>query len=166
MKLVNLLQRKDPFESNCENNCKPCEYANKNGKLSHCHRERVNYEGKCENCGRVYFGETARKMHIRSNSNYNDLKHKRDRSWMWKHIQSEHANENTENITFSWKVSSKMRKPLERQLTESVRIARAAPEENLNSKSEFNSYSIKRLSFQGEVENFKVLRIGASNVLV
>ena len=74
---------------------------------------------------------------------------------MWKHIQREHKNEDTEDISFNWKVSSKMRKPLERQLTESVRIARTAPEESLNSKSEYNNHSLKRLSLYRDKESFQ-----------
>ena len=104
---------------------------------------------------RVYYGETARNVHVRSNEHYCDLRNKRERSWMWKHIQNEHENENPEDIKFSWKISNKIRKPLERQLTESVNIARASPDENLNSKSEYNSHSIKRLSLPKENENFQ-----------
>ena len=63
--------------------------------------------------------------------------------------------EDTHDTSFSWKVSSKFRKPLERQLTESVNIARASSQENLNSKSEFNSHSIERLLLPNEKEHFQ-----------
>ena len=53
---------------------------------------------------------------------------------MWKHIQSEHKTEQPQDITFSWKVSGTMRKPLERQLTEAVNISRAPANTNLNLK--------------------------------
>ena len=87
VKVVNLLQRKDPFEKNCESNCKPCESADKKGKLSNCHKSGVYYEGKCDKCDmkgltRVYHGETARNVHVRSKEHYSDLEKKRDRSWI------------------------------------------------------------------------------------
>ena len=73
VKLVNLLQRTDPFQMNCKSNCKPCEYAEKEGKLSICHREGVCYESKYEDCYkkckiRVYYGDTARNVHVAINT--------------------------------------------------------------------------------------------------
>ena len=41
VKIVNLLQRKDPFEGNCKSDYKACEFAKKKGKLSHGHRSGV-----------------------------------------------------------------------------------------------------------------------------
>ena len=82
VKLVNLLQRKDPFEQNCDHDCQPCEEANKLGVLSHCHRTGIYYEAKCVKCekegkNRIYHGETARNVHVRSKEHINDLKYKR-----------------------------------------------------------------------------------------
>ena len=74
---------------------------------------------------------------------------------MWKHIQNEHQSENSHDITFSWTVSGKLRKPLERQMTEAVNIARAKPNEMLNSKTEYNSHSIKRLKIQNDNKDFQ-----------
>ena len=92
VKLVNLLQRKDPFEENCKDGCAPCEDATKRHRLSHCHRTGVHYEAKCVDCDnrgkmRKYHGETARNVHVRSKEHLSDLKNKREKSWMLKHIK-------------------------------------------------------------------------------
>ena len=160
VKLVNLLQRKDPFQENCKISCKPCEYATSKGVLSNCHRSSVYYKAQCVNCdkegkARIYHGETARNVHVRSKEHVSDLNHKRERSWMWKHIQSEHKTEQPQDITFSWKVSGTLRKPLERQLTEAVNISRAPANTNLNSKGEYNSHSVKRLKIQTNAQEFQ-----------
>ena len=42
-------------------------------------------------------------------------------------------------MIFSEKLSGKLRKPLERQLTEAVNISRPPANTNLNSKGEYNS---------------------------
>ena len=74
---------------------------------------------------------------------------------MWKHIKNEHESKNPQDITFNWKVSGKLRKPLERQMTEAVNIARAKPNEVLNSKTEYNFHSIKRLKIQNNSQDFQ-----------
>ena len=63
---------------------------------------------------------------------------------MLKHIQKEHKDENSRDISFKWTVSSKFQKPLERQMTEIINISRAPPDESLISKGEYNSHSFKR----------------------
>ena len=74
---------------------------------------------------------------------------------MLKHIQKEHKDEKSHDISFKWTVSSKFIKPLERQMTEAVNIAKAPPDESLNSKGEYNSHSIKRFKFQSETQDFQ-----------
>ena len=157
---MNLLQRKDPFQENCEFGCQPCEDASRRDVKSNCHRTSVYYKAQCNECEsqgktKVYHGETARNVHVRSKEHLNDLKHKRERSWMWKHIKNEHKSKNPQDITFNWKVSGKLRKPLERQMTEAVNIARAKPNEVLNSKTEYNFHSIKRLKIQNNSQDFQ-----------
>ena len=150
---MSLLQRKDSFEENCKDGCPPCEDATKRHRLSHCHRTGVHYEAKCVDCDnrgkmRKYHGETARNVHVRSKEHLSDLKNKREKSWMLKHIKKEHENENPQDIKFSWKISQKFRKPLERQLTEAVNIANAPIDESLNSKGEYNSYILRKLKLE------------------
>ena len=113
-----------------------------------CSVNSVTYQAKCENCDnegkvRTYDGETARTAYIRSKEHYDDLKNKKSTSWMWKHILKDHAG-NAENVNFSWRVNRKLRKPLQRQLFEAVKISRKSPQENLNTKCEFNGQRLRK----------------------
>ena len=97
-KLENILERKNPFESNCHSNdCKPCANSNlKTNQLSKCRTNNVSYESTCKLCEkegrqRVYIGETARNLYTRSKEHYRDLKNNVQTSWMLKHINAEHA---------------------------------------------------------------------------
>ena len=98
-KLVNLFERNNPFETNCEDiKCKPCEKANGDFKLSKCRLNNVCYEARCETCSqkgknKIYTGETARNLHIRSKEHYNDCENQKKNSWMLKHIKNDHEGE-------------------------------------------------------------------------
>ena len=67
---------------------------------------------------------------------------------MLKHVNTEHGGQ-CENIKFAWKVLRKHNKPLQRQLHEAVNISKKDPFKHLNSKSEFNSQSVERLTLNG-----------------
>ena len=69
---------------------------------------------------------------------------KRPSSWMWKHVVNEH-NSDPSNITFSWKVTKKCNKPLQRQLCEAVKINRKKKDENLNTKYEYHGQRLRKL---------------------
>ena len=66
---------------------------------------------------------------------------------MKKHIDDEHDGIK-EGVDFSWRVLKKYNKPLQRQLHEAVRIQNKKPEENLNSKSEFNGQRVQRIGLE------------------
>ena len=66
---------------------------------------------------------------------------------MKKHIDKEHEG-NKDDIEFAWKVLLKHNKPLQRQLHEAVKIKNRKPNENLNSKSEFNGQRIQRVGLE------------------
>ena len=63
---------------------------------------------------------------------------------MRKHVDNEHEG-NGENVEFQWKVTGTFKKPLQRQLTEAVKISRKPNEENLNSKNEYNGQRLRWL---------------------
>ena len=63
---------------------------------------------------------------------------------MYKHIVIDHAG-TAENVEFDWKVLSKHKKPLERQLAEAIQIDRKPKNVNLNSKNEYFKQSTKRI---------------------
>ena len=153
-KISNLIVKKDPFAINCnEDECPPCGSINpKNSKLSKCRTNNVTYQGICKTCNekgkiRIYDGETARNLHIRSKEHMNDFKKGNDKSWMIKHVNEEHDG-NKDDVKFTWKVKKKHFRPLERQVYEAVNINNKASEENLNSKHEFNYQTVKRINLE------------------
>ena len=171
-KLENILERKNPFESNCHSNdCKPCANSNlKTNQLSKCRTNNVSYESTCKLCEkegrqRVYIGETARNLYTRSKEHYRDLKNNVQTSWMLKHINAEHAGIK-EGVEFTWKVIEKHSKPLQRQLKEAVRIKNSKIEESLNSKMEFNGQRIQRVSLEKSQKEFICNICGNSNKTV
>ena len=154
-KLVHLLEKKDPFAKKCnEIDCPPCEsLGDEVRKTSKCRVDNVTYRGTCKTCEvegkhRYYDGETARNLHIRSKEHINDFMKNYEKSWMLKHVIKEHDGIK-ENVKFTWKVVKKHMKPLERQVSEAVNISNKKDGETLNSKSEFNHQTIRRISLDG-----------------
>ena len=153
-KLLNLMKKKDPFAKNCDSNdCPPCENTETKTKITRCKIDNVTYQGICKTCEdkgkvRIYDGETARNLHIRSREHISEYNKNNENSWMIKHVNKEHEG-NKENVKFTWKVLKKHMKPLERQVSEAVNISNKKDGETLNSKSEFNHQTIKRISLDG-----------------
>ena len=100
----------------------------------------------------MYHGETAQNLYTRSKEHYNAFNNKSEKSFMHKHVEKEHG-DNDENITFSWKVIGQFRKPLARQLCEAVHIDNKSAESNLNSKAEYYRHSTKRITIQSDELN-------------
>ena len=154
-RLSSIVQNKNPARRNCgENDCKLCEFAARTGKNSMCNVNSMCYQAKFEKCEKegklkTYDGETSRTAYIRSLEHYEDLKLKKNSSWMWKHIQKDH-NGQTDNVNFSWKITKICKKPLQRQLCEAVKINNKKSEENLNTKYEYNGQRLRRLEVNKE----------------
>ena len=157
MKLCHLVQKKDPFESNCEDkNCKPSIEAESRGTISKCKSMNIAYMAKCKTCkqkgnNRVYYGETARNLHIRSREHYKDSNDPKKKSWMRKHIENEHRDD-CSNCDFEWKVISKLKKPMLRQLSEAVHINNTKKNELLNLKNEYFKNNINALQLENSEE--------------
>ena len=97
---------------------------------------------------KIYDGETARNLHVRTKEHLAGMKNKCETNFMYKHKLSEH--EENEDVRFRWEVTGKFQKPMQRQLFEALRIENKTEAENLNSKSEYNGHSIKRLTIDKE----------------
>ena len=63
-----------------------------------------------------------------------------------RHLKNDHENEDSKDIKFKWTVKRKFIKPLQRQLFEAKMINSSAENVIINSKQEFNSLNMKRLS--------------------
>ena len=121
-KLKHLLERKDPFSTVCsDEDCRPCVNSkDTKGKLVNCKKNRICYSAQCRKCGeegkrRIYHGETARNLFIRSKEHYSALRNKSEKSFMHKHIMKEHKGKAHE-VESDWKIVGKFRRPLSRQL--------------------------------------------------
>ncbi len=168
-KLVNLLQRKNPFEENCDKgDCQPCRQAESSesdkGKLTKCRKMNVAYVGKCGNCEkqgkhREYHGETARNLYNRTKEHHDDLDKRKEKSWMLKHIVKEHEGK-VDDVKFNWKVTGKFKTPLGRQISEAYNIDKKSDKENLNSKKEYNGQSIKRVRIDKSQDEFSCFKCG------
>ena len=66
---------------------------------------------------------------------------------MLKHINAHHGNDK-DKVDFRWKVIRKFNKPLQRQLFEANQINYQPENVILNSKSEFNSVNLKKLTIK------------------
>ena len=102
---------------------------------------------------RVYDGETARNLNIRSKEHIRDYENNLESSWMLKHVNKDHDGDK-DNVKFSFKVLKKHTKPLERQLDEAVNINNKKPAENINTKYEFNSQNLTKFRLERLKENF------------
>ena len=97
---------------------------------------------------RLYHGETARNLHVRSKEHCNAYKNKSEKSFMNKHVIHEHEG-NTDGVKFDWRIVGKFKKPLPRQLTEAIKIDNKTNDESLNTKTEYFQHTTKRLGIEG-----------------
>ena len=105
---------------------------------------------QCKNEGKrkVYIGDSARNLHVRSQEHHKDCGNDtKGKSWMKKRIEYEHQ-EDGKSCEFEWKVINQFRKPLRRQLCEAIHIGMTNKKELLNTKSEYFSNEIGRLELQ------------------
>ena len=139
-----------------------------------CTRVSVLYENICADCNpdargekpvknikndppSVYIGESSRSLQERSQEHHADLKHRRERNHMLKHIKLHHDNQ---EVPFVMRAVSFHRSALSRQAAEAVRIRRRGGEGSiLNSKGEFNRCFIPRLMIMEEYKLEKIRMI-------
>ena len=118
------LQKSYPFiKEKCNKN--DCFVCLSDGK-GNCMKENINYEVECtrENCGYVYYGETARNAYCRGVEHLKGLQ-KRDCSSVFvEHVRDRHESDFTSDMCSSFKMSVKEthKTALERQITEAVKI--------------------------------------------
>ena len=151
-RLVRILQRNDPFKpETCrdEQQCMVCRGRTKGA----CRESGVTYRIKClgdllenqdEKCDSFYQGETDRNGYTRGGEHSADLRNHREGSALWKHCVDKH--QSVEQV-FEMEVTDRVRNDQsKRQLLEAIRIQRADPEKLINSRSEWNSTRVPRLT--------------------
>ena len=103
----------------------------------------VVYELKCTKCDAVYIGETSRALCQRLAEHKKEYSDKKDTSWAWHHIRSEHqGSQSTFGRDFRLVGCTKAASAFRRQLLEEVTITRRRRSGRmmiLNDQLEFNT---------------------------
>ena len=94
-----------------------------------------------------YEGETHRNMHIRGNEHTRGLKNKSPESPLWKHVNSDHKEEQNK-VEFEMELTGTFRKVTSRLINEGVRIKNRDRNSLLNSKSAFYGPAVKRKTYE------------------
>ena len=92
----------------------------------------------------MYEGESNRNLYQRLREHTNLLAKKKESSVLYKHIQSDHKDEEVENVNFKAKIVGSFVTPLRRILHEGVRISQREENQLMNSKKEFFGPAVKR----------------------
>ena len=151
-KLVRLLQKNDPFKrKECKDDQK-CMVCSK-GDTGGCRESGVTYQISClsnietgNGCGSIYVGETGRNGYSRGLQHQDDYRHQRDSSVLWKHCVQKHDSTRQE---FQMKIVDRVRNdPTKRQILEATRIRKVPAENAMNSKGEWNSNRVPRISIE------------------
>ena len=163
IKMETMLSNKNPFKrKKCEEKVCPLCQTDKNEKSERvipCNTNNVGYQWICETCEKrnitkIYEGETSRSARIRGKEHVNDLEKKNEKSALYKHKVLEHSDE---NVKYRMEITGIFKDALTRQANESVRIQQRKPLETLNSKCEFNSAPVARITV--EKSNFGPRRV-------
>ena len=153
IEMESILTNKNPFKSKkCDKEvCPLC----KNGSKIPCNTNNIGYRWTCKTCRdrkitKVYEGESSRSARIRGAEHLRDYENKKEKSVLYKHKILDHK---TEEPQFEMKITGTFRDALTRQANEAVRIQRNKPSESLNSKCEFNSAPVARVTIEKQKTN-------------
>ena len=145
--MKSLFQKSNPSKSKgCDReNCLVC--VNGKGEGGHCKKMNIGYTVNCDTCRGVtvqYTGETSKSGYQRGLGHLARYHGKQEDSPLWKHAVLHH--EGSLDVAYSMKVVKSFREPLTRQVNEAVRMNRCEADICLNSKSEWHSPVIVRLT--------------------
>ena len=146
------MQKNYPFKrKQCkdEQKCMVCSKGDTGG----CRESGVTYQISClsnietgNGCGSIYVGETGRNGYSRGLQHQDDYRHQRDSSVLWKHCVQKHDSTCQE---FQMKIVDRVRNdPTKRQILEATRIRKVPAENAMNSKGEWNSNRVPRISIE------------------
>ena len=144
--MKNIFQKSDPQKKGCEReNCLVC--VNGKGEGGHCKKMDIGYTVNCDTCTGVsvqYTGETSKSGYQRGLEHLNRYHSKQEDSPLWKHAVHYHGG--SLDVSYSMNVVKAFREPMTRQINEAVRMNRCEADICLNSKSEWHSPVIVRLT--------------------
>ena len=108
-----------------------------------CDTNNITYEIKCEKCGDIYVGETARNAYTRGKEHLKLLEGRKEGSVLWRHCREKHEEERQ---LFNMKVTGSYRNDsMTRQIAGAVRMKNVPPERLMNNKTEWNYFKIPRV---------------------
>ena len=152
VQLKRQLQKSNPFQpDNCgRHDCLVCT----SGGKGPCREYGVNYSITCEECEmvdnreRIYIGETSRTPYTRGREHLEDLRHKREKSVLWKHCQKFHQSED-QGRRFRMDITGTYRNDaMLRQVGEAVKIQRTPAQHLMNDKTEWNYFMVPRVTVE------------------
>ena len=136
-----LLQRSRPFRRNkcTRTDCIPC----KTDSEIDCRTRGCAYSIVCEECERIYRGQTGRSIYERCKEHEDDYKNQMDKCPIWRHSILCHDKQR-----FSYKIRIEGKcfgKPSRRLITESVLIDELSAEQTMNSKKEWTYHKLQKV---------------------
>ena len=137
----------------CKKHCPVC--TTKNG--GNCRTKSTVYELTCQSCNHGYDGQTGRNCLTRGLEHVNKAKSndpaELEKSVIYKHQRDCH---NGEQVQWNMKmIRSFNKKPLDRCIFESIRIAQRDQETSLNSKQEYAQSGIIKATFSSDLTTEK-----------
>ena len=140
-KLNETLSNKAPWKTeHCGRpQCPPCET-----KSGSCKQRNITYSVEClqEGCKHIYWGESHRTWHDRSQEHLNSLEKGDESNALAKHQKLHHPEQPP---LFKFKVDRTWKTSLGRQIREAILIQGSDPDTLMNSRSEWGSYAIPRV---------------------
>ena len=148
--MESILTNKNPFNNEkCDQ--KACPLCQNDSRIP-CNTNNIGYRWSCKTCkdrkiNKVYEGESSRSARIRGAEHLQDYKNKKEKSVLYKHKILNHRSEEPQ---FVMEITGTFKDALTRQANEAVRIQNTKPSESLNSKCEFNSAPVARITVEKE----------------
>ena len=150
---MELLSRKNPWAPDCceKDDCLVCSSTDKKeGKATPCSLEGICYVISCTRCKAAnvdarYFGESARTAYLRGKEHAKGQEKNLEDNPLHKHNVVHHQGEKGQ---YNMSVLRQHKKPLGRQIQEAVEIESSTADIILNSKGEFNTCKLPRITLE------------------
>ena len=136
------LQKSNPFKTIicCREDCILC----KMNSGVDCRTRACVYEMKCEECRRIYIGQTGTSIQQRMNKHFNDWERKDEKSPLHRHSQIFHDNKRFPiNVRI---LRECFGDPTGRKIAEAVLINELSTDQTMNGKKEWSYIKLNKLS--------------------
>ena len=143
-KLIRMVQKNDPFKKKLCSDPEKCLVCI-GGKPGGCRASGITYRIDCEEeCGYEYTGQTNQNAYSRGKIHMQEYGQQNSKNPLWKHSANVHGGD---RIQFRMKVIDRVRNDsMKRQILEAVRMQRVPENRQMNSKSEWRTTKIPRIT--------------------